>query len=311
MKILFTGASSFTGFWFVRELTEAGHEVTAIFQKSELSYEGVRALRVKELLGLCSPIFSCSFGSDSFLKVIEDHSWDIFCHHASDVTDYKSPAFNWEAALHHNTFQLSKTLPLLKEKGCRRLILTGSVFEPGEGAGSDGLRAVSPYGLSKGLTAEVFRYYCAMAEMPLGKFVIPNPFGPYEEKRFTSFLMETWWKNETAAVKTPAYVRDNIPVSLLARAYRAFVESSQTLPFTKHLPSGYVETQGEFTKRFAIEMRKHLSLPCDYVLHTQVTFSEPEQRYNTEALNSQALKWDEAAAWSTLAHYYKTHKDLL
>ena len=27
MKILFTGASSFTGYWFVKTLAEAGHEV--------------------------------------------------------------------------------------------------------------------------------------------------------------------------------------------------------------------------------------------------------------------------------------------
>jgi UDP-glucose 4-epimerase len=29
MRILFTGASSFTGYWFVRELVAAGHEVVA------------------------------------------------------------------------------------------------------------------------------------------------------------------------------------------------------------------------------------------------------------------------------------------
>ena len=32
MKILFTGGSSFTGSWFIRELAAAGHEVTAIFR---------------------------------------------------------------------------------------------------------------------------------------------------------------------------------------------------------------------------------------------------------------------------------------
>ena len=37
MKILFTGASSFTGYWFIRELAAAGHEVTAIFRKRPTS----------------------------------------------------------------------------------------------------------------------------------------------------------------------------------------------------------------------------------------------------------------------------------
>ena len=33
MKILFTGASSFTGYWFVKELAERGHEVTALLRR--------------------------------------------------------------------------------------------------------------------------------------------------------------------------------------------------------------------------------------------------------------------------------------
>jgi hypothetical protein len=32
MKILFTGASSFTGMWFVRELAAAGHDVVPPFK---------------------------------------------------------------------------------------------------------------------------------------------------------------------------------------------------------------------------------------------------------------------------------------
>ena len=51
MKILFTGASSFTGYWFVKALAEAGHEVTVIFTKDcPESYEGIRRARVKRLL---------------------------------------------------------------------------------------------------------------------------------------------------------------------------------------------------------------------------------------------------------------------
>ena len=39
-------------------------------------------------------------------------------------------------------------------------MLSGSVFEGGEGSGSQGLPDFSPYGLSKALTAQMFRYYC-------------------------------------------------------------------------------------------------------------------------------------------------------
>ena len=46
MKVLFTGASSFSGFWFVQALAKYGHEVVAVFQRQAHDYEGLRAHRV-------------------------------------------------------------------------------------------------------------------------------------------------------------------------------------------------------------------------------------------------------------------------
>ena len=39
MKILFTGASSFTGMWFARALASAGHDVVATFRKRPEAYD--------------------------------------------------------------------------------------------------------------------------------------------------------------------------------------------------------------------------------------------------------------------------------
>ena len=52
MRILFTGASSFTGYWFVRELIAAGHEVVAAC-RGDSRYEGLRAERVRRVRELC------------------------------------------------------------------------------------------------------------------------------------------------------------------------------------------------------------------------------------------------------------------
>ena len=54
------------------------------------------------------------------------------------------------------------------------------------GAGSKPLRAFNAYGLSKGLTAAAAESYADRERFTFEKFVIPNPFGPYEEPRFTS-----------------------------------------------------------------------------------------------------------------------------
>ena len=175
MKILFTGGSSFTGSRFIRELAAAGHQVVAVFRKQPGDYpDEARRQRVAMAIEVCQPVYGCSFGDDQFLALIAEGGWDLLGHHAADVTNYKSPDFDAIAALANNTHNVSAVLEALKAVGCHRLLLSGSVFEGGEGSGSQGLPDFSPYGLSKALTAQMFRYYCSRAGVGLGKFVIPN-----------------------------------------------------------------------------------------------------------------------------------------
>jgi len=184
-------------------------------------------------------------------------------------------------------------------------VLTGSVFENDEGAGSEGLPAFSPYGLSKGLTWQMFRYYAGRAGASIGKFVVPNPFGPYEEPRFTSYLMKTWFSGKRAAVSTPLYVRDNIHVSLLALVYARFVAELPERPGeTACRPSGYPGSQGSFASRFALEMQKRLGLACDLDFAQQRDFSEPRVRINTDLIDGAAIGWSEEGAWDDIARYY-------
>jgi nucleoside-diphosphate-sugar epimerase len=308
MKILFTGASSFTGMWFSKALAEAGCKITAVFPRKLEEYQDLRRERVNMALKWCRPVYSCPFGSEAFLKLIQSEPhWDMLCHHAADVYDYKNPNFDYAAALAKNTKNLNEVLSLLKDKGCKKILLTGSVFEQGEGEGSDLLRAVSPYGLSKGLTSDVFKYYCQTIRLKLGKFVIPNPFGPYEEPRFTTYLIKSWYEGKTPTVSSPDYVRDNIPVTLLAKAYQKFAENlSSESGYQQCNPSFYACNQGEFTLRFAKEMEKRLSIPCKVELQKQKEFQEPQIRINSERLNDKELNWDEKKAWDELATYYKS-----
>jgi UDP-glucose 4-epimerase len=306
MRILFTGGSSFTGLWFIRELTAAGHQVTAIFRSSADAYaDETRRRRVAMGAEFCRPIHGCSFGDAQFLALIAEGGWDLLSHHAADVTNYKRPDFDAIAAVGNNTYNLPDVLEALKTAGCHRLVLSGSVFEEGEGAGSQGLPNFSPYGLSKALTAQAFRYYCARAGIGLGKFVIPNPFGPYEEPKFTTYLIKNWLAGATPNCSSPAYVRDNIHVSLLAKAYAQFAMVVPTDGFARTNPSGYVESQGAFALRLAQEMHPRLGLPCPVELKKQVDFPEPRVRINTDPVNADALGWDESAAWGEMADYYR------
>src|SRR4051794_26882419 len=104
MKVLFTGGSSFTGFWFIRQLAQAGHEVVATFRKHPKEYpDAVRRERVSLALDCCRGVIGCSFGDSEFLRLIREEQWDVVSHHAANVTNYKSPDFDILSALGDNT----------------------------------------------------------------------------------------------------------------------------------------------------------------------------------------------------------------
>jgi nucleoside-diphosphate-sugar epimerase len=306
MRALLTGASSFTGFWFASALRAAGFDVIAPLRREAAKYEGVRGERARKLAAVAAMVPDCTFGSAAFLDLVSRESFDVLCHHAARVTDYRSMSFDIIGALAENTNNLRSVLETMLANGLKAAVLTGSVFEANEGAGSLPMRAFSPYGVSKGITSEVFRYWCMYLGIPFAKFVIPNPFGPFEEARFCAYLMKTWRAGETAEVRTPVYLRDNIHVDLLALAYADYVRKAvQGQHVEKFGPMGYVETQGAFTERYAREMRLRLDWKCAVRIPEQTDFSEPLARINIHPLDTAALGWSEPAAWDAIANYYR------
>ncbi len=298
MRILLTGASSFTGYWFAKALAATGHEVVAPLRGTPARYQGARAARALALAGEVRLVPECPFGEAPFQALVAAENFDLLCHHAAEVGDYRSPDFDVAGALAANTRELRAVLGAMAERGLAGVVLTGSVFAPDEGAGETPLRAFSPYGLSKGLTAAVFRYRCGEIGVPLGHFVIANPFGPLEEPRFGAYLLRTWREGKTAEVRTPRYVRDNIPVRALADAYAGFAASIPGGPAQIRLgPSFYVESQGAFAERFALETKARSTLACALSLSEQRDFSEPTVRINTDPIRlspvAEAALWDD------------------
>jgi nucleoside-diphosphate-sugar epimerase len=311
MRILFTGASSFTGYWFVRELVAAGHEIVAAFRGNG-KYSGIRAQRTRKVRELCETRFGCAFGNDAFRALISSgSSFDVLCHHGAQVGDYRIPDFDPYRAAAANLYRLPEVMRALKDRGCGRLVLTGSIFEAGQGAGSTPLRAFNAYGLSKSLTATAAEFYAAQEGITFEKFVIPNPFGPYEEPRFTAYLMRCWLAGETPVVQTPRYVRDNIHVSLLAKAYAGFVGATPPPGAMRRCnPSGYPESQGAFAERVRREVAPRIGRPCSLELAAQNSFAEPPVRINTDVLDAQAVGWSETQAWDEFVTYYEKCAEL-
>jgi UDP-glucose 4-epimerase len=305
MKILMTGSSSFTGYWFARTLLEKGHQLTLTFTKERSAYSGLRSERV-ELLQRFPGVncqWNCSFGTDQFLALF-DQKFDIICHHGAFVEDYKSLSFDVGHAVSVNANRCSDFILKAKQTGVKRIILTGSVFEANEGQGSDPRVAFSPYGLSKTFTWETFRYWAWKHDFSLVKFVIPNPFGPYEEPRFCNYLVQNWAKGIIPSVKTPDYIRDNIHVDLLAGCYAVAVEKEEK-GIRSVNPSGYTGSQKVFTEKFAREIGKRLGIAHEVKFDVQENFDEPLSRINTSPAVDMCSNWKEDKAWDQLADYYK------
>ncbi|QSR89445.1 NAD(P)-dependent oxidoreductase [Methylacidiphilum caldifontis] len=305
MKILFTGGSSFTGYWFCHSLLEKGHKVVGLLTQKRTSYEGIKKERIEKLSSFMEFIEEAPFGSERMLNLFKNNSFDVLCHHGAHVKDYKSEQFDWLYALETNTKNIKEVFHLSKEQGLGAIILTGSVFEQNEGIGNMPLKAFSPYGLSKGLTSEVFRYYAERYGIPLGKFVIPNPFGMFEEKRFTFYLISNWKRENIPVVQTPNYIRDNIPCDLLASCYCRFVETVfvQRKAFYRSNPSCFIEPQGTFALRLSKEVSKRTGLSCPVELKEQKSYTEPIVRVNTEPAIFEVPNWSEERFWDDYVAY--------
>ncbi|MBU1378752.1 MAG: NAD-dependent epimerase/dehydratase family protein [Alphaproteobacteria bacterium] len=307
--VLLTGASSFTGVWIAEALAEAGFRVIAPLLRARSDYDGVRLDRVVRLEQCAQVSFGRAFGSETLLADIRaSGGLDVLAHHAAHITGYREPGFDAVDALARNTAGAPALLRVAREAGARLVVLTGSVFEAGEGGG-DEPGAVTPYGLSKTLTSQTFDYWTRDAGLSFGRFVIPSPYGALEERRFGWHLFKTWFAGGVPEVRTPRYVRDHLAAPRLAKAYAEYVAKAlgDDARTTVARPSGWIAPQGEFAQRVAAEASRRLGRDCRLELADQTVLDEPLVRVNDQP--AWGAGWDEEAFWDGyVAWYAALHK---
>ena len=302
LRILLTGASSFTGAWFAMALAGDRHQVVGTLQRRVDDYPELERCRIAMLQEAGVTLVEQASYGNAVMQDLAQQGFDRLCFHASDVRDYRSAHFDLGRAMQANLSGMRDACLAAKAAGTVRMIWTGTVFEPHEARGDLLDQAITPYGLSKWLSWQALAFYAADVGLPLGKFIIPNPFGSLEQARFCTYLVNCWARNETPVVRTPDYVRDNIPVDRLARAYADFVALDPAdAAAARSGPSGYAESQGQFTARFARELGPRLGIATPFTLARQTDFSEPMTRIG---LGGVEPVWDETRFWDALAEDY-------
>lgn len=304
-RVLLTGASSFTGLWIAEALAAAGHQVTAPLRRERGDYSGLRRERVERLAATTEVVFDAPFASPRFLDLVRG-GFDLLAHHAADIPNYRAADYDVAEGVARNIAGAEAVFDALASSGGAAAIATGTTFEAGEGGGGPGDVAVSPYGLSKTLTNEALRNFARWRGLHFGKFVIAAPFGPLEEGRFAWSLFQSWFAGRPGQVRTPRYVRDNIPTPLLGRAYAALAERLLADAAPKEAfgrPAGFIGTQEAFARRLAVEMAPRLHLACEVEALPQPELAEPEVRVNSEPWLM--ADWDAGAFFDDYASYYR------
>jgi hypothetical protein len=113
--------------------------------------------------------------------------------------------------------------------------------------------------------------------------------------------MTRWSNGEAVHIDQALYVRDNVPVDLMALAYARTVEGA----FGGYCsPSGYAGTVGSFFETMAAQVRPRTGWACPLTCATAQAFKEPESRTARTRLDRDALGWSEAAFWDAYADHY-------
>lgn len=306
MRVLLTGASSFTGCWFAEALAAAGAAVTATCRRPAAAYAGLPRMRLDKVLAAgCRLVEGTAFGDGTFLELLRDDGpFDLLCHHGADVGDLRRADYDPLAALAADTRNAAEAMRLLAGCGGRGLVVTGSVFEADEGGG-DG-QAVNAYGLAKTLSWQTLRFHAGRHGLAIGRLVIPHPFGPLEKPGFTSSLVRSWLAGRPATVRRPDLVRDFVHVDMLAAAY---VELCRDVlargGCQRSTPSGHVGTLLGLAQLFAQELGPRLGRPCELLARPDPgPATEPSLRVNPGPRSALASGWPTGPSWDRYAFYH-------
>lgn len=300
MRVLLTGASSLTGAWMAAACVNAGLDVHVALRSDPRSYTGFRARRLAMLGDSVRWHSGIRHGDSTLARLIPGVRPDVLAYHAHPMTGFRGADYDYLGAAAEMTADLDSELRALADCGAS-VVYTGTVYEPGAQSGPGAHPAVSRYGISKRIVYEALRLGAAGVGVPVYRFVVPNPFGPLEEGRFGNHLAELWGRGETPVVRTPDYIRDNIPVAELGDRFAGFLRAGHGRPVVLE-PSGYVESQGHFAERLAREVGARLgrTLPIDSV--RKAPYPEP-MVITGDGMPSASLAANEERHWSAYAAF--------
>jgi UDP-glucose 4-epimerase len=287
-SVLLTGVSSFTGMHFASSLLDDGREVVG-FSRNLSKLTEIQQTRLTQLRKKYKNLRILETNSIKSLQGIE-----IICLHGANTKNYKSPSFDKEAALESFGNVANNLIENLKPS---KILFTSSYFEKDVASGADSNLSFNEYSNFKTSAWEYLQEKYAN-ELAISRYVIPTPFGPYEEKRLVWHLLQGWNKNGVAELQSPLYIRDYVPVSILSKHYNwavgECIANKKTLQFS---PSFYAESNISFAQRYGLQLQKRIDLRTDVKASSYEIYNEPLVRVNKKHIFEDMEALSEDATW--------------
>lgn len=298
-----TGASSFTGAWFARTLAARGHEVLCALRGPASGGDALRRHRLALLEG-CEVAELAPFGTEAFLALLEERApFDVLALHGWAGGDHRRVDLPVDEAVAATTFRLTSVLDALIRAGGAVVVLTGTVFESGEGGPDPETPPLDRYGLAKSLIRERVRHAVAEAGLRFHRFVIPHPIGPGDKPGLVADLANAWLAGRPAMLRSPATVRDLVPVDLLGLDYARYCEQALAGDAAAvRRPSGRIATLAEQAEQIAAALRARWDRPCRIEIRADAAAAPP--RVNREPCAASHPDWSAERFWDRLAEYH-------
>lgn len=276
-NILFTGLSSFTGFYFVNLLSKyKNNKIFCTLSKKKKDYKFLKKKRIdliskKKNVNL---IFNVKFGDRKFINLVNKRKFDILCFHHAYTKDYNDDKkFKLKKSLNENLNNIDELFEFIERKS--KIIITNTIFQK---ISSKNYKSINNYGVSKSISYEKIKSLCKLHNIKYKSFFITNPWGVYEEKKLHYYLFKNWFKNKVAIIKFPHYIRDNIHIEKLSKAYLEIINSRSKKK--EYFPSGYCSSNKVFIEALRKEFEKFFNIKTRVKYLKKINNEQPLIRIN-------------------------------
>ena len=153
-KIIITGVSSFIGYHLAQHFKKQGYLVIGTTTREVDTYLDIQKKRLNLLQEVNVRIITMDLTNiDQTASIISNNLPDYWIHHGGYAKNYGSFDYDLENGFVINTAPLYRIYPLLKNVGCKGIIITGTNAEYNDSdlpaKESDNCLPSTPYGLSK------------------------------------------------------------------------------------------------------------------------------------------------------------------